>query len=438
MNFSPGLKAFLFGKIGFLFLLSSAAADVTLTQLSREYTGSPLAPAATTVPAGLPVSLLYQNVSDPGLAALETVFDNSPAVLPLSTTSISYSAHRINGFGNYVSIAGNARLLKSCEITFVNWARAAEFPALAALNPAGYIHPVTVAIFAVTPAQQLIFLTDVERNILVPWRPDFLPGGQPYPFNGTAFRANFDFTSNLKLPDRVLISVEYNTSIAGFNPIGQPGPYDKLNLAAGGAAASVGADVDPDVVLRVTPSAWHYPNTGYTGNSGPIVRVRASTGVTKAPPVIPGSYPVTAMAGLGGTEGTASATLTISPSTFAGWLTREFTAAQQLAGEAAAGADPDGDGWDNYAEFALGTPPRTAGNPPSLRFEPGDPSITLTRPRYLAGVSYIPEESTNLTVWNPLAYEILTTTPTEETIRANGSGISPGRPRSFMRFRFGP
>ena len=439
MDFLPSLKAFLYGSVGLLFLSpAAAAAEVVLTELAQEYSGNPIAPAVATVPAGLPVSLLYQNLSNPGVPALETVFDNTPAVLPLSYSSISFAAHRINGLGNYVTLAGGARRLKSCEITLVNWARAAQFPTIAAANPAGYIHPVTAAVFAVTPDEQLVFLTDVTRNVLIPWRPDFLPNGQPYPFNGTAFRASFDFPEVINLPERILISVEYNTSVAGFVPIGVPGPYDQLNVVVDGAAASIGADVDPDVVLRVTPTAWNYPNTGWSGMNGPPVRLRAGTEATKTQPVVPGTYQITALAGAGGTEGTASATLTISPASFAAWQAREFTPAQQLGGEAAAGADPDRDGFTNFAEFAMGTGPRSAAEAPPLLIPPGGRSITLTRPRYLGGVSYISEESSDLASWNPLPWQIISTSPATETIRAEASAAAQAGRRSFMRFRFAP
>ena len=413
--------------------------EVVLGQLQHAYTGLPIEVPVHTIPAGAPVALVYRNLSLPApVESSETVFDNTPVTLPLSYSSLSFSAQNVNALGNYVRLGGNARKAESCGVILVNWARAAQYPALAAVNPAGYLHPITITLYAVGPDMQFEFLTDVTRTVLVPWRPELLPNGQPYPFNGTAFRIDLDFPQGITLPEQVLVMVDYNTEASGFDPIGIPGPYNQLNVALGGTIPSVGTDLNADVVLRVTNAGWFYPNSGWTDLNGPIVGLKAGNSVSKAPPVAPGNYEVTATAGDSGTEGTVQGTLTISPPTLASWQQSQFNATQMAAGEAAQEADPDGDGYTNLAEYAMGSNPNSGTEDPPLVLDPSAMTITLVRPRWLTGVSYIAEESPDLATWTPAPLAILSSTLQNETVRAFSTPGSGGSIRNFLRIRFAP
>ena len=416
----------------------SPASDppVVLSGLTRDYTGSPIIPAAATSPQGLPVALLYRELSStaPG-GDSETVFNSIPATLPLSFASLSFAAG-VSGLGNYVRLGGGARELESCDVVMVNWARASQFPDWAALNPSGYEHPVTVTLFTVSPANSLTHLATVTRTITVPWRPDTLPNGQPWPFNGYAFTATFAFPPGTILTEQVMVMVNYDTQSTGFTPIGQSGPYNQLNVALDGTAPSTGADLDPDVVLRVTPEAWYYPNSGWSGFSGPMARLRASHRVTKTPPVIPGSYQVTAIVGSTGTEGIASGILTITAPTLSTWQESAFSPDQLADGTALPNADPDRDGLTNLVEYALGTSPQIPTGEPPWTLDPAGLIITLDRPRWLTGVTCVAEESSDMSEWVPRPLEVISRSLTRETVRATASADAAASPRRFLRIRF--
>lgn len=387
----------------------------------------------------MPLALTYRSLAAPtSPAAEEVVFDNTPASLALSYSSYPVANQRAVGLGNYLRLGGNARRLKSCDVTLVTWSRASQFPALAALNPAGYIHPINVVLYAVTPDLRLTFLADADENILVPWRPEQLPDGRPYPYNGYAFRARFNFPAAVTLPEQVMVMVNYNTESSGFTPLLIPGPYNALNIALEGSVPSVGSDVNPDVVLRVTNDAWFYPNTGWSGFNGPPVRITATHEITKTPPVAPGQYAVTALAGASGTEGTANGVLTITPPTLTTWETKEFTPEQILSGEAAPDEDPDGDGLTNLAEYAMGTQPNVPTPQLPVVEDPAAMALTLQRPRYLGGVQYIAEETFDFVTWTPVPLSVVSSNSATETVRAEASTEALSSRRAFLRIRFAP
>ncbi len=419
------------------------AAQVTLGMLDREYTGAAIVPSVTTDPEVLPVTLLYRKISPAPPAALsETIFNNIPPNPPLSYASLNFSGHRVTGLGDYIKLGKDARKLESCEIQLVTWAKKADYPAEAALDPNGYVQPVTLSLYTLSPDLTFTLLTDQTRNIFIPWRPLTLSNGSPYPFNGYAVTARFEFPDGITLPEQVVVVVDYNTSVSGFSPTGITGPADVLNLALDGYPPSVGADLDADVVLRITPEAWYYPNSGYRSFSGPITKLTASHAVTKIAPTEPGTYEVTAIAGASGTEGKATGTLTITQSspllTFESWKLQQFTARKIRAGAGAWDADPDGDGINNFVEFATGRNPNLPDTALGVEVLPGGEVITLVHPLGVGGIRYLAEESLDLAIWNPVPIVEIATEPSHRTIAAKASTQLLERGRAFLRFRFEP
>ena len=260
--------------------------------------------------------------------------------------------------------------------------------------------------------------------------------GQLWPYNGYAFKAVFEFTGNITLPEQVMIMVDYNTQASGFEPLKANGPWNALNVAVGAAAPTVGEDVDPDVVLRVTSSDWFYPNSGWRNTSGPLARIRATTAATTTPPTAPGQYQVTATAGPTSTEGTGQGILTINPPTFDTWIQQQFTPEEIASGAAAPDEDADQDGFNNFAEYAMGTPPERSSAESPLIIDGAKPAITLVRPRFLSGVQYIPEESSDFTTWSPRPFEVISHTGRTETVRATASEEAVRSGKFFLRMRF--
>ena len=265
--------------------LPARAVEITLGDLAPVYDGTAKAPSVATDPAGLPVQLAYR----------EYIFNDSPDELAISYDSLPFQAQHYWGLGNYIQLGGTARQIESCEVTLVTWAKAAKYPDWAAANPAGYTHPLTLTFYSVSPTNALTFLGEKTTNVFIPWRPLTLPDGSPWPANGYAFRARFDFPAGFVLPDKVMAMISCNTQSSGFDPTGVPGPYNELNAALHGRTPTGGHDLDPNVVLRVQEGVWYYPTYGWEGFNGPMLRIKAR-GSTTVPPTRGGSYEVTATA----------------------------------------------------------------------------------------------------------------------------------------------
>ncbi len=299
-------------------LLASAAdaAEVSFGSLQKVYSGSPNVAPVTTVPANLPYQLVYGDNSLPaGGGTSEIVFNNSPNTLALSYSSKAFEATKTSAVGNYYKLGASARMLQSVEVTFVDWARAINFPILAAQNPAGYVHPLTVAFYKVMSGSELVLLYSKTENTLIPWRPETLPNGNPYTSNGYAFRANFTFPSELILPEQFMVVVSFNTQNSGFAPIGVAGPYNSLNIALTSLTPSVGTDLVPDDALLVSNGVWYFPSTGWANSTAPMIRLHALTSRTLTPPVNAGSYSVTATLSDLVETGVATSTLNVQKAT---------------------------------------------------------------------------------------------------------------------------
>lgn len=148
-----------------------------------------------------------------------------------------------------------------------------------------------------------------------------------------------------------------------------------------------------------------------------------------------GSYAVVATIDSPNYQGGASGTLTITGQPLAAWQTQNFTPAQITAGEAADAADPDHDGLENLAEYALGTDPNHATPPLTGSLGPSGFSITFTRPKGLPDVTYAAESSADLAAWTPVTLTIITDGPVQ-TVRVTDP-LNLGDPaRRFLRLKF--
>lgn len=295
---------------------AATPATVSLGNLVQTYDGIFKSPSVATVPAGLPVQVVYRNLNPtPPAPVSQVVYNDSPNPLASSYLSYAFQAQSLSALGNFIQLAGTARKLESCDVILVNWAKASDWPALAAANPAGYVHPITLTIYEVTSSNQFVFRTEATQNVVVPWRPLTLPNGNPYPYFGCAFRANIPFLNGITLPERVLIMVSFNTQNSGFSPIGSPGPYDTLNVAQKTTTdvTPVGTDVNPDVVLQVKNGVWLYPSSGWTNSSAPLLRLNALSTETTTPPTNAGTWQASARVSNPDYTGTASSTFTIQP-----------------------------------------------------------------------------------------------------------------------------
>jgi len=73
-------------------------------------------------------------------------------------------------------------------------------------------------------------------------------------------------SSNVDLPNQFIYGIAYNTMTWGYSPIGNPGPYNSLNVGVNGTPpVLLGTDLDPDAVFWNTHTASNYADHGAGG-----------------------------------------------------------------------------------------------------------------------------------------------------------------------------
>lgn len=264
-------------------------------ELRRTYRGN--AKPWIAGPDGSTVQLSYRPVVSSGTGAS---FDRIPDLLELSYVSVSASAQNTAGLGDVVMAPmREGSVVDRVEVVLVTWARAKDWPALNSADSKGYAHPVTASLFGVDRAAggTVTFspLGSSTAWVPVPWRPETLENGKPYPYSGFAFKATIPFLTAVALPEEYAVLVSYNTERTGFNPTGVAGPYNLLNFALSDRMPSAGVDMDRDAVFWVKPPQWYYPAANWGSLGSPMIRTVLRVGsappdLTPGTPVDAGSY----------------------------------------------------------------------------------------------------------------------------------------------------
>jgi hypothetical protein len=169
---------------------------------------------------------------------------------------VAFEANGWNEFGDEVGLAGTARTLVSLKVDFQSFAcQSGHWNTGDCASAAGatFTHPITARIY--DPSNLTTPLATVPVTQTIPYRPSAdtsghctgtdagkwfnpqAPGGGACQ-NSIATVLTFTFPAGTTLPDQVIWTVAFNTSTAGYNPIGtatcqtDPGgcPYDSLNV----------------------------------------------------------------------------------------------------------------------------------------------------------------------------------------------------------------
>lgn len=290
-------------------LIANAAdvpVQINFSNLEQEYTGSALIPAVSSQPSGLQVIL----TSTPRNSQI--VYNTIPSVLPLSHSSVPIQGSQTLAFGDQVTLGAGNRRLESIDAVFVTQAKAADWQSYSQATSRGYFHPFTVFIYGQASGGELTLLDQKTQNVLVPWCPTTLDDGSAYPHNGVSFPIRFNFAGDKTLPETIAVMVAYNTQSGGFNPIGQSGPYNLLNVALQPSAPTVGTDHSPTNLLRYTT---RLVSTNYGNNLAPLLTVRSFPAAPPTEnPVDAGVYRIKATVTSPGYVGEAFADLVITPS----------------------------------------------------------------------------------------------------------------------------
>ena len=148
-----------------------------------------------------------------------------------------------------------------------------------------------------------------------------------------------------------------------------------------------------------------------------------------------GSYAVAATVNDANYNGSNSSTLIIQGQSIAGWRAQHFSPEQITAGLAADDADPDGDGWKNLPEYALGMNP-TSRNPALLPVRDANGlTLTFTRPKDMPDVTYGAQSTDNFDGWDALTRELVSDGPVQ-TMRARDPLTSGNPSRRIMQLIF--
>jgi hypothetical protein len=217
-------------------------------------------------------------------AAPAPAYDSIPGTLPPSWPSLGYQATQTAEFGDLVELAGSERELDSVTVGMADWAcESGAWNTTCSTTPgATWTHPITVNLYeeGVGGLPGALIAT-VTQTATIPFRPSSDPAncgvgattwfdpGTGSCYNGFAFALTFDFSAlAVTVPDRLIVTVAYNTETYGVSPIGVDGYYNSLNVGLQESTPpTVGTDVDTDSMYWNTSTAANYADGG-AGGSG--------------------------------------------------------------------------------------------------------------------------------------------------------------------------
>ena len=196
----------------------------------------------------------------PARAAGNVVYNSIPVPLATNYPSLNFTAQNTNELGDLIQLGGTDRVLDDVTFTFSSWACEEGIWASGDCDTtpgSSFIHPITLNVYAVAAGGNVgALLATTTEPVQVPYRPSVADecntGYGPNCVDGFAFNHTFSLTSlAVALPNQVIVTVAFNTSSEGYDPIGPPfnSDYDFINVAAPNAPVTVGADVDTDVVI---------------------------------------------------------------------------------------------------------------------------------------------------------------------------------------------
>jgi hypothetical protein len=225
----------------------------------------------------------------PATASAEVVYNNFPVPLEKNMSSVGFEATSTAEFGGEVGLPPlTARKNPSIIVGMSTWAcQSGTWSDNNCKSAAGskFLQPVTLNVYEVGPGDTVgSQLASTTTTFEMPYRPSAskhcttgtAKGGYAPPacFHGKLFKITFKLPGVVLPPEKMIVSVAYNTSNYGANPKGtQPCnatvagcPYDSLNVAVTeGTTPTTGTYPDSEEVD--VNSQW---NEMYCGNAAPV------------------------------------------------------------------------------------------------------------------------------------------------------------------------
>jgi hypothetical protein len=221
-------------------------------------------------------------VTLPAAAVTPTVvYDNIPTPQPGNVPSVGFEANFASEFGGLVQLAGTQRQNPTVTVLMSSWGcqSGAWYSNNCVTAPgATFTHPITLNVRNVGPGDSPgSLIATSTQTFTLPYRPSASPsctGGRwsdgTTCFNGLAAPISFTLTG-VTLPSKVIVSVAYNTSHAGYAPLGNLPctassggcPYDSLNVGTAGGPTT-GSTPRPDG----TYANYQYGGTYCDGGAG--------------------------------------------------------------------------------------------------------------------------------------------------------------------------
>jgi hypothetical protein len=228
-------------------------------------------------------------------AAKATIYNNIPSPTPGNVPSVAFEATGTSEFGGEVSFGGANRQKPQVTVLMSSWACQHGYWSTGncgTVKKATFNQSVRISVYSVGDDGAVGSpLGSVTHTFGMPYRPSANYGkcqgvdaGKWYDkgtgscYNGMAFTIKFKLGS-LSLPDDAIISVSYNTSHYGYNPVGEAAcytadagcAYDALNVGTSGDTPSAGTQPRAD-------DAYLYATGGYCDPEGPTQVFRLDAG----------------------------------------------------------------------------------------------------------------------------------------------------------------
>ncbi len=220
-----------------------------------------------------------------------TIYNNIPAPLPGNVPSVGFEASAASEFGGQVTFESTERTKPQASLVLSSWGCESgswNSGDCSTLVGATFFHPITVNVYTVGANNEPgDLIGTVTHTFSIPYRPSANythctgdNAGKWYSkadttcYNGKAVVKSVSLGS-LDLPDSVIISVAYNTTHSGYNPIGESAcyteaggcPYDALNVGTSVSLPAKGTQPLPNDAYFNSAQASQYCEGG-PGSTG--------------------------------------------------------------------------------------------------------------------------------------------------------------------------